>query len=61
MKELIPLVPGPLTLREVVGRRAVGAGPSVWGTCSVSLHQHDFWEGQQPWGICQLFAPLLVV
>ena len=30
---------------QVVGRRAVRAGPSVWGTCSLCFHQHDYSGG----------------
>ena len=36
---------------QVVCRRAMLAGPNVWGTCSVSLHQHDFFGAPNDHGV----------
>ena len=47
MRELIPLVPGPLTLREVVGRRAMGGLVPVCGALSVTANGStgSVWRG----------------
>ena len=59
------MIAGPLILRAVKNWRAVRAGPSVRGTCSVSLHQHNYSRGEGPMtlgclaAVCSLAGSLI--